>query len=332
MNRFTIIILTAIASVIWSVAPSYGSPVSIRFSHVVSEDTPKGRAAKMFAKLANERLKGKVRVTVYPDSQLYDDEKAMHALISGNLEMAAPSTAKFTELIPEFQLFDLPFLFKNRMVLYSAIDGNVGKRIFGFLESKGLAGLSMWDNGFKQLSNNRNEIRLPKDAAGLAFRIMPSDVIKAQFEYIGAKTKEFPFSFVRFALETGAVDGQENTWSNMYSKDFHKIQKHITASDHGYLGYVVVMNAKFWKSLPKDTRAELKKILKDVTLWLRRHAFQINHEAKSKIMAAGTTHVTELSPEEIEVWRKTYKPFYNKFKDIVGSENLFEVFRLNSKR
>lgn len=331
MTRCSITLLACVM-IIWGMTESFAEPVGIRFSHVVSEDTPKGRAARMFAKLANERLKGKVAVTVYPDSQLYDDEKAIRALASGNLEMAAPSTAKFNALVPELQLFDLPFLFKNRMVLYSAIDGNIGKRIFENFESRGLVGLAMWDNGFKQLGNNRNEIRLPKDAAGLTFRIMSSDVIKAQFEHIGAKTKAYPFSFVKTALETGTVDGQENTWSNMHSKNFHRFQKHITASDHGYLGYVIVMNAKFWKSLPEDTRLELSEILEEVTLWLRRHAFQINREAKGRILASGTTQITELSPEETNVWRKTYKPFYNKFKDIVGSENLFEVFRLNSKR
>ncbi len=218
------------------------------------------------------------------------------------------------------------------MVLYSAIDGNVGKRILSLFKSKGLTGLAMWDNGFKQLSNNTRGIRFPKDAAGLTFRVMTSDVLKAQFEHIGAHTKKFPFSFVRSALEAGVVDGQENTWSNMHSKKFHQLQKHITESNHGYLGYVIVANEQFWKSLPKDIRLELEKILKEVTLWLRRHAFQINLEAKSKILASRTTRITVLTAEEFEIWRKTYKSFFNKFKDTVGPENLFEVFRLNSKR
>lgn len=306
-------------------------PIKIRFSHVVAENTPKGQAAILFAKLANERLKGKVEVQVFPNSQLYTDSKVLDALVTGGVEMAAPSTSKFTSWVPELQLFDLPFLFKNSKVLYATMDGPVGKKMYKLLNRKGMLGLSVWDNGYKQIGNNIHEIRKPSDAAGIKYRIMSSKVLEAQFNTIGANPQVMPFSEVYSALEQGVIDGQENTWSNIYSKKFNEVQKYITETDHGYLGYMVVTNEKFWEYLPADVRSELEKIMAEVTTWIRANAQEINMEAKQKIIAAGTTKVTELTDDELALWRSTFKPVHDQFRSVIGGDLIDEVYKLNSR-
>ncbi len=320
----------SVAMVAGSFSSAVAAPIKIRFSHVVSPNTPKGQAADMFARLANERLKGKVEVQVFPNSQLYTDKKVLDALSTGSVEMAAPSSAKFTSWVPQLQLFDLPFLFKNSKVLYETMDGKVGKKMFNLLKKKNMLGLTMWDNGFKQIGNNVREIRKPSDAAGLKFRIMSSKVLEAQFKAVGGNPLVMPFSEVYSALEQGVIDGQENTWSNMYSKKFYEVQKYITATNHGYLGYMVVTNAQFWNHLPKDVRTELEAILKEVTVWIRENALKINMDQKAKIIAAGTTKVTELTEAEKDEFRKAFKPVHDQFRSVIGADLIDEVYRLNA--
>ncbi len=305
--------------------------IKIRFSHVVSPNTPKGQAADMFAKLANERLKGKVEVQVFPNSQLYTDKKVLDALSTGSVEMAAPSTAKFTSWVPQLQLFDLPFLFKNSDVLYQTIDGKPGKKLFKLLGKKNMLGLAMWDNGFKQIGNNLREIKKPSDAGGIKYRIMSSKVLEAQFKAVGGNPLVMPFSEVYSALEQGVIDGQENTWSNMYSKKFFEVQKYITGTDHGYLGYMVVTNSQFWNYLPKDVRAELEAILQEVTAWIRVNAHKINMDQKAKIIAAGTTKVTELTDSEKDAFRQAFKPVHDEFRNVIGGDLIDAVYELNAK-
>jgi len=306
-------------------------PIKIRFSHVVAPNTPKGQAADMFARLANERLKGKIEVQVFPNSQLYTDSKVLDALSTGSVEMAAPSTAKFTSWVPQLQLFDLPFLFRNRDVLYATMDGEVGKKMFRMLGKKNMLGLTMWDNGFKQIGNSNHEIRTPADVAGLKYRIMSSKVLEAQFKAVGGNPLVMPFSEVYSALEQGVIDGQENTWSNMYSKKMHEVQKYITETDHGYLGYTVVTNAQFWNHLPKDVRTELEVIMKEVTAWIRVNAEKINQDAKAGIIAAGTTKVTELTDAEKDAFRVAFKPVHDEFREVIGGDSIDAVYELNAK-
>jgi len=326
-----IAMLATAAIVLTFVGSVSAAPIKIRFSHVVAPNTPKGQAADMFAKLANERLKGKVEVQVFPNSQLYTDAKVLDALSTGSVEMAAPSTAKFTSWVPQLQLFDLPFLFKNSEVLYQTMDGEVGQKMFKLLGKKNMLGLAFWDNGFKQLSDNTHEIKTPSDLAGLKYRIMSSKVLEAQFKTVGANPLVMPFSEVYSALEQGVIDGQENTWSNIYSKKFYEVQKYITETNHGYLGYLVVTNAQFWSHLPADVRTELDAVLKEVTAWIRVNAMKINMEQKAKIVASGVTTVTELTEAEKDAFRKAFKPVHDEFRDIVGSDIIDAVYELNSK-
>jgi C4-dicarboxylate-binding protein DctP len=323
-------LMLSVGLVLISMSSAGAGPIKIRFSHVVAPNTPKGQAADMFARLANERLKGKVEVQVFPNSQLYDDNKVLDALSTGSVEMAAPSSAKFTSWVPQLQLFDLPFLFKNREVLYATMDGEIGKKIYKLLGKKNMLGLSMWDNGFKQIGNNIREIRTPEDCAGIKYRIMSSKVLEAQFNAVGGNPQVMPFSEVYSALEQGVIDGQENTWSNMYSKKMHEVQKYITETDHGYLGYTVVTNAQFWNYLPKDVRAELEKIMGEVTAWIRENAQTINLDAKQKIIEAGTTKVTELTDAEKDAFRKAFKPVHDEFRTVIGSDLIDAVYELNA--
>jgi len=306
-------------------------PIKIRFSHVVAPTTPKGQAADMFARLANERLKGKVEVQVFPNSQLYTDKKVLDALSTGSVEMAAPSTAKFTSWVPQLQLFDLPFMFKNRDVLYQTMDGEVGQKMFKLLDKKNMLGLAMWDNGFKQIGNNIREIKTPADVSGIKFRIMSSKVLEAQFTTVGGNPQVMPFSEVYSALEQGVIDGQENTWSNMYSKKFFEVQKYITETNHGYLGYFVVTNAQFWAHLPPDVRTELENIMKEVTAWIRENAYKINQDMKQKIIDSGKTKVTSLTEEEKHAFRQAFKPVQDEFRDVIGGEYIDAVNALNEK-
>jgi len=328
----SVIAIMAVAAIVLTLVGSVSAaPIKIRFSHVVAPNTPKGQAADMFARLANERLKGKVEVQVFPNSQLYTDAKVLDALSTGSVEMAAPSTAKFTSWVPQLQLFDLPFLFKNSKVLYETMDGPVGEKMFKLLGKKNMLGLAFWDNGFKQLSDNDHVIKTPSDLAGLKYRIMSSKVLEAQFKTVGANPLVMPFSEVYSALEQGVIDGQENTWSNIYSKKFYEVQKYITETNHGYLGYLVVTNAQFWNHLPADVRTELEAILKEVTAWIRVNALKINMEQKAKIIASGVSTVTELTEAEKDAFRKAFKPVHEEFRDIVGSDLIDAVYELNKK-
>lgn len=306
-------------------------PIKIRFSHVVAEQTPKGQAAAMFARIANERLKDKVEVQVFPNSQLYTDNKVLDALVTGGVEMAAPSTSKFTSWVPELQLFDLPFLFKNSKVLYATMDGMVGSKMFKLLNRKGMLGLTIWDNGYKQIGNNVREIRKPSDAAGIKYRIMSSKVLEAQFTAVGGNPLVMPFAEVYSGLEQGVIDGQENTWSNIYSKKMHEVQKYITETNHGYLGYMVVTNDKFWEYLPADIRTELEAIMKEVTFWIRENAMAINLADKQKIIDAGTTKVTQLTDAEIAVFQDAFKPVHDQFRPVIGGDLIDEVYKLNAQ-
>lgn len=231
--------------------------IIIKFSHVVAPDTPKGQAAERFKQVAEKLTKGKVRVEIYPNSQLYKDREEIEALQSGAVQMLAPSLSKFGPMgVPEFQVFDLPFLFPNQEVLHRVMDGEVGKKLFAKLDSKGVTGLAFWDNGFKQMSSNK-PMHSVSDLNGLKMRIQSSKVLSAQMKALGANPQVMAFSEVYTALQQGVVDGTENPVSNFYTQKMHEVQKHMTISNHGYLGYAVIVNKAFWDGLPADVRTAL---------------------------------------------------------------------------
>lgn len=302
-----------------SLAASAG-PIIIKFSHVVAPDTPKGQAAEKFKQLAEAKTKGRVKVEVYPNSQLYKDREELEALQLGSVQMLAPSMAKFGPMgVREFELFDLPFIFPNSTVLHRVMDGEVGSKLFAKLDTKGVTGLAFWDNGFKQMSANR-PLHSVTDFKGLKMRIQSSKVLDAQMKTLGAIPQVMAFSEVYSALQQGVVDGTENPVSNFYTQKMHEVQKHMTISNHGYLGYAVVTNKKFWEGLPADIRAELTAAMKEATVFERDIAQKDNDDALEKVRAAKTTEIYVLPENERAAWRKALLPVHAEFEGVIGKD------------
>src|ERR1700736_5530938 len=280
------------------------SPIVIKFSHVVASNTPKGAAAEKFKELAEKYTDGKVKVEVYPNSTLYKDKEELEALQLGAVQMLAPSNSKFGPIgIKEFEGFDLPYILPDLKTLRKVTDGPLGARLLKLLDSKGMTGLAYWDNGFKQMSANKKLIA-PADYKGLKFRIQSSKVLEAQFRALGSIPQVMAFSEVYQALQTGVVDGQENTWSNIYTQKMHEVQKYATVTNHGYIGYVVVVNKKFWDGLPADIRTELEKAMNEATAFGNGQSAKENEDALEAIKKSGKTEILTLTPEEDAAMRK----------------------------
>ncbi len=289
----------------------------IKFSHVVAENTPKGQGALLFKKLAEERLPGKVKVEVYPNSQLFGDGKEMEALLLGDVQLIAPSLSKFDRYTNQIQVFDLPFLFDDIAAVHRFQNGPTGTAILKSISKKGLIGLGYWDNGMKQLSAKK-PLRMPEDAKGLKFRIQASDILEAQFKAVGAVPQKLAFAEVYSALETGVVDGAENPWSNAYSQKFYEVQPYFTESNHGYLGYMVVANSQFWDSLPADVRQTLEKTLAEVTAEVNKSATAFSENDRKKIKDSGKTEILALTPEQRAAWKAAMKPVIDQFTPKIG--------------
>ena len=293
--------------------------IVIKFSHVTKETGhPKGEAAKLFAERVNERMVGRVRIEVYPNSQLYNDDKVLEAMLLGDVHMAAPSLSKFEKYTKKFRVFDLPFLFDDIGAVDRFQGGEAGQKLLRSMENKGLVGLAYWHNGMKQLSANKPLLD-PADAKGLKFRVQQSDVLVAQFEELGANPQKMAFKEVYGALQTGVVDGQENTWSNIYTKKFFEVQDGITESNHGLIDYLVVTSAEFWSGLPDDIREELAQILAEVSAERNAMSAEINMKNRQKVIDAGS-EVRQLTAEQKDAWRKAMKPVWKKFEGDIGAD------------
>ncbi|TQF27423.1 C4-dicarboxylate ABC transporter [Bradyrhizobium sp. UNPF46] len=291
------------------------SPVIIKFSHVVATETPKGKAAEKFKELAEKYTGGKVKVEVYPNSTLYKDKEELEALQLGSVQMLAPSNSKFGPLgIREFEVFDLPYILPDLKTLRKVTEGPLGARLLKLLDAKGITGLAYWDNGFKQMSANKKLVT-PADYQGVKFRIQSSRVLQAQFKALGSLPQVMAFSEVYQALQTGVVDGQENTWSNIYTQKMHEVQKYITETNHGYIGYVVIVNKKFWDDLPADIRDQLTKAMKEATDFGNAQSQKENDDALAEIKKSGKSEIIKLTAEQNEAMRKAMEPVY---KDAAG--------------
>ncbi len=325
--RFIALTLAAATLLSTSVAVQ-AAPIKIKFSHVVAESTPKGVGGKMFKELVEKRLAGKVVVEVYPNSQLYDDKKVMEALLLGDVQMAAPSLAKFGKYTKKLQVFDLPFLFDDLEALERFQNGDMGKQLLQSMSKKGYLGLAYWHNGMKQLSGN-TALRTPEDINGLKCRIQQSDVLQAQFEAVGVNPQKLAFAEVYNALQTGVVDCAENPWSNIFSKKFHEVQKYISETNHGALDYLLVTNAGFWKKLPDDIRTELEKIIAEVTLEVNKQAYDLAMESRQKVIDSGRSEVLTLTKEEVAKWRKAMKPVWDEFEKQIGKDVIEAAIQVN---
>jgi len=296
------------------------APIIVKFSHVVAEATPKGQGALKFKELAEKYLPGKVDVQVFPSSQLFGDGKEMEALLLGDVHFIAPSLSKFDRYTKKLQVFDLPFLFDDIEAVDRFQSGPQGKALLDIMKSKGIQGVAYWHNGMKQLSTDKPKLTRPEDTKGLKFRIQSSDVLEAQFRALGANPQKMAFSEVYQALQTGVVDGQENTWSNIYSQKFFEVQKTIAETNHGVIDYMVVTNAKWWDGLPADVRAGLAEAMKEATAYGNGLASDFNKRDRKLIEEAGKAKIQVLTPADLELWKKAMAPVWKKFEPGIGAD------------
>jgi len=322
------IALAAIAALLMvSGVASAQQPIVIKFSHVVAVDTPKGKGAEYFKKLAEERTKGRVKVEVYPNSSLFKDGEEMEALQLGSVHLLAPSLAKFGPLgVREFEVFDLPYIFDNYAELHKVTNGPVGAALFKKLEPKGIVGLAYWDNGFKVMSANK-PIRIPADYKGLKMRIQSSKVLGDEMKALGAIPQVMAFSEVYQALQTGVVDGTENPPSNFYTQKMQEVQKYLALTDHGYLGYAVIANKKFWDALPADIRTTLEGAMKDATKFANDIAQKENDDALAAVKASGKTEIITLTPDQKAAMKKALVSVHKENEPRVGKDTIAEVYK-----
>ena len=305
-------------------------PILIKFSHVVAQDTPKGKAADRFKELAEKYTNGAVKVEVYPNSTLYKDKEEMEALQLGAVQMLAPSLAKFGPLgVRDFEAFDLPFIFDNYDALHKVTYGPVGKAMFAKLEPKGIVGLAYWDNGFKSFSAN-SLIEKPSDLRGKKMRIQSSKVLEEQMRELKSLPQVMAFSEVYQALQTGVVDGTENPISNLYTQKMHEVQKHLAITDHGYLGYAVITNKKFWEGLPAEVRTNLEKAMQESTEYANQIAKEENDRALELVRQSGKTEVRVLTPEERLAFKQALVPVHKKMESRVGADLIQSIYEATS--
>src|SRR5215467_7266023 len=314
------LLLSAVFAFALTAPAAAQSPIVIKLSHVVAPDTPKGKGSLKFKELAEKYTGDKVTVEVYPNSQLYKDNEELQALQLGAVQMLAPSLAKFGPLgVREFEVFDLPFILPNKAALRKVTEGPLGKKLMGLLEPKGIAGLAYWDNGFKDMSANK-PLRTPDDFRGLKMRIQSSKVLEAQMRALGAIPQVMAFSEVYQALQTGVVDGTENPPSNEYTQKMHEVQKYTVISDHGYVGYAVIVNKKFWDGLPADVRGQLEKAMKGATEYTNGIAQKENDDALDAMRKSGMTQISTLTAEQKAAWKKALEPVYTEMTSRVGKD------------
>ncbi len=302
-------------------------PITIKFSHVVAQDTPKGKAAERFKELAEKYTNGAVKVEVYANSTLYKDKEEIEALQLGAVQMLAPSLAKFGPLgVREFEVFDLPFIFDNYEDLHKVTYGTVGQQLLAKLEPKGIKGLAYWDNGFKSFSAN-TPIRKPEDLRGKKMRIQSSKVLEEEIRELKALPQVMAFSEVYQALQTGVVDGTENPISNLYTQKMHEVQKYLTLTDHGYLGYAVITNKKFWDGLPADVRGQLERAMKESTEYANQIAKEENDHALEAVKKSGRTEVYQPTPEERMAFKKVLLPVHKAMASRIGPDLIKSIYQ-----
>ena len=310
--------------------PVHAEPILIKFSHVVAEDTPKGRGALLFQRLVAERMGDAVKIEVHPSSTLFGDADEMAALQRGEVQMLAPSVSKFESHTKQLQVFDLPFLFDDLEAVKRFQRREKSRELLRSMASHDIYGLAFWNNGMKQLSANR-ELRAPADAKGLAFRIQASSVLESQFAALGAQAKRIPFGESLKALQAGTVQGTENAWSNMAAAGFDRAQPFITETNHGALNYMLISSSSFWQSIPYATRSELEAIVEEVTTQVNKDAEQLNRQGREQLVGAGRARVIALSKDERAAWRTAMQPLWKQYEAEIGADMLRAAQTVNRR-
>ncbi len=303
--------------------------IVIKFSHVTNTDKhPKGIAATLLEKRVNEEMNGKACMQVFPNSTLYNDKKVLEAMLNGDVQLAAPSLSKFEKFTKKFRIFDLPFVFSDVDAVDRFQNSPDGEALKNSMNRRGLKGIAFWHNGMKQMSANRPLIK-PEDAKGLKFRVQASDVLVAQFEQLGASPQKMSFKEVYGGLQTKVIDGQENTWSNIYGKKFFEVQDGTTETNHGILDYLLVTSDSWWKGLPADVRTQLAEIIREVTETRNAESTKVNNANKANVIKAGGV-VNALTPEQRQAWVDAMKPVWKKFEGDIGVDLMNAALKANS--
>ena len=317
-NLFTAITFVAVTS-LFGFSAFAQTPIVIKLSHVVAENTPKGLASLKFKELAEKKLPGKVQIQVFPNSQLFGDAKELEALLLNDVQIINPSLSKFDRYTKKIQVFDLPFLFKDSKSAQSFQSSKEGQALLKSMEDKGLIGLAYWANGMRHFAANK-DFTVPADIKGLKFRIQASDVYESIMKAFGASGQKMAFAEVYQGLQTGVVDGQENTFSNMYSQKFHEVQKTIVETNHGILDYMVVVNAKWWNGLPADIKKGLTEAMNEATVYNNKISQEKNDEARKAIVDSGKTKIKILTDAQLAEWKKAVAPVYAQFENDIGAD------------
>jgi C4-dicarboxylate-binding protein DctP len=326
----SIVTLIAVLALSLPMVVSAQQPIIIKFSHVTADNTPKGQGALKFKELAEQKLPGKVEVQVFPNSQLFADDQEMDALLLGDIHILAPSLSKFDRYTKKLQVFDLPFLFKDLDAVNRFQKSPVGLELLNSMRDKGIQGLGYWLNGMKQLSTNKSQLQRPADVKGLKFRIQDSDVLLDQFRALGANPQKMAFSEVYQALQTGVVDGQENTWSNIYTQKFFEVQESITETNHGVILYMVITTTDWWDSLPKDIQTGLMDAMREATDYANQQAFKINQQDRQQVSDAGKAKIHTLSQDDLVEWRKIMEPVWKKYEADIGKDLIDAALQSNN--
>lgn len=305
-----------------------GRQTIIRFSFVVAENTPKGLAAQRFAQLVKEKTNDSVKVELFPNGTLYNEPDEVGALQKGSIQMIAPSFSNISEVVPEWMAMDLPFIFQNEEDVAKAFQGKIGNILMRKLEPKGIVGLGFWANGFQQMTSNRGTLAHPEDFRDLKFRILPSKIIESQFRQLNAKTVPIPFNLVYRSMESGQVDGGENTISNIYSKKLYQVQKYLTISNHAYLGYGVLMNKVFWDKLSADQQKTIIEAMQEATIWANQNATAVNRKQWNELQKIGQMNIHLLTNEERDEWQRALEPVYKEAESYIGKELMDAVSEL----
>ncbi|MFO7543253.1 MAG: TRAP transporter substrate-binding protein [Thiobacillus sp.] len=323
-------LLAIAAAFVFAPTASAADPIVIKYSHVVADQSPKGQAALKFKELVEKKFPGVVEVQVFPNSQLFGDGKEMEALLLGDVQIIAPSLAKFGKYTPKLQIYDLPFLFDNIKVVDRFQAGPHGQALLNSMNSKGITGLGYLHNGMKQLSANK-PLRTPEDAKGLKFRIQSSDVLEAQFKAVGGNPQKLAFSEVYQALQSGVVDGTENPWANTYTKKFHEVQKYIMESDHGVLDYMVITNTGWWNGLPAHIRKGLSQAMAESIKFGNKVAFEESADFRQKVIDEKKAEVLPMTRAQLNQWRKAMAPVWKQFEAEIGRDVILAALKTNKR-
>lgn len=299
--------------------------IIIQFSHVVAENTPKGLAAQKFAQLVYEKTNGRVKVEVFPNGILYSDGEELDALKQGDIQMIAPSYTNMTDIVPEWKVLDLPFLFQDYNHARAIFTGEIGEELLHYLDEKDMKGLAFWSNGFKQMTSSDHPLIEPADFENQTFRIMSGDVLKTQFRLLGATPVTTSFTEVYSSLEKHQFDGQENTISNIYSKGLYKFQQHLTLSNHGYLGYIVIVNDQFWNTLPSNIQKQIREAMLETTLWNMDESMHMNERQLEEIKNHATITIYDLSDESKNRWIKKFQPLYQEIENQIDTDLIEKI-------